>query len=243
MNIGCCTTSEKFELLNKLPQPVIQSVMNDFKNTALHKCIAIHNVWGNKFSVSLPFDIEFTFNKETNEIIINQDNTSLVNNEIFYIITNKSEEYTKNPVIQISLMQFFVADSDCIMTVMPPINEMYKDMWRNIKLVSGSFNIYDWHRNMNFAFEWINYDKPLIIKKGEPIMYLQFNTPNLKESFKINKIPLEGEVKKSYLRCTGARGLIKNNTQELLDNNRVIRPDKLMSKCPYSKFKRLFKKF
>ena len=242
MDIGCCITNKNFELINKLPVPVIQSVMKDFNNTPLQKCLGVHNIWSNKFSISLPYDIEFTYEKESKRVIIQEDNTTINTEALYPILVNDINNYTKYPVIQISLEQFIISDSDCIMTVTPPINEMNKDIWRNIKLVSGSLNIYDWHRNMSFAFEWINHDVPLIIKKGEPIMYVQFNTPNLKESFTMNRIPFEGKVKESYLRCSGARDVIKTNTQELLDSNRIIRPDKLMSKCPYSKFKRLFKK-
>tara|TARA_R110000824_G_C15033684_1_gene659656 strand:- start:88 stop:822 length:735 start_codon:yes stop_codon:yes gene_type:complete len=243
MKIGYCTVNPSFELINKLPQPVLKSVMHDYKNMDVGKCPAVHNIWNNKFSISLPYDIELTYEEKDKRVIIQEDNSSIdTNTFLSAIIINDPKDYTKYPVIQLSLEQFFIADSDCMMTVIPPINEVYKDMWRNIKFVSGSFNIYDWQRNLNFAFEWLNPDKPLIIKKDEPIMYVQFNTPNLKESFTIERIPFKGAVKESFLRCRGARGVIKNNTQELMDYNRIFRPDKLMSKCPYSKFKRLFKK-
>ena len=244
MDIGFCVSNGNYELLYKSPEPVIKSVQNNYKpDSLLRLCLGVNNLWKNTYSISLPFDLKIQYDSDKKQVVIHEDNTTIETPQFMEILNNKTVNYTEHPVIQISLEQFFVADSSCNITMLPPINEMHKDLWRDIRLICGQFNIFDWQRNLNFSFEWLSPDKPIIIKKGEPICYIQFNSPNLSETFNIKKVPFEGALKKQYNSCQGSRFVIKSNTQDLIDYNREQRPDKLIgSKCPYTKFKNLFNK-
>jgi len=244
MDIGHCLSNEHYELLYKSPEPVIKSVQKNYPSDSLLKlCLGVNNLWKNMYSISLPFTVKISYNKDNNQIIIYEED-STVETQAFSQILNPIEvNDNSHPIIQISLEQFFVSDSSCNLSVLPPINEMHKDMWREIRLICGQFNIFDWQRNLNFSFEWFSPEKPLTIKKGEPICYVQFNSPNLDESFNIKKIPFDGALKDQYNKCKGSRFVIKSNTQELLDYNRENRPDELVgSKCPYTKFKKWLKR-
>ena len=108
-------------------------------------------------------------------------------------------------------------------------------MWQYIRLISGKMNIYDWHRDVNFAFEWLDKTKEITIKKGETVAYVIFNSEKLDEKFNIIKLDMDGEIKKSYTRCVFSRKIIKRGTRYLLLRNRKQRPKRIVTdgKCPY----------
>ena len=122
------------------------------------------------------------------------------------------------------------------MTTIPPIFHMQKnpDLWNNIRMVAGKFNIYDWQRPLSYAIEWFDTSKDLIIKTGQPLFYIMFNSEKLDDNFELKYM----ETKKLYDlidKCIIARSSFKSKTRRLLHKNRGERDPNMVSKCPFHK--------
>ena len=76
-----------------------------------------------------------------------------------------------NPVIQIKLPYVFFADVPVTIQQFPAIYEM-KKIPGNI--IPGEFDIHAWQRSISWAMEWKDTAQPLIIKRGEPLCYVNF---------------------------------------------------------------------
>jgi hypothetical protein len=237
MNIGWTTIEDGFDLLFEKPSKVSERVAEEYDNTILQHCLGVNDLWKNIFSVKLPFDLKITYDEKSQKVLIDEDFTDVDVNAMISIITNDTNAYTKNPIIQIALLQFLSTDKQCLLTVMPPIFELDKNpMWQYIRLISGTLNTYDWHRDINFSFEWLDTSKPIIIKKDTPILYLKFNSENLNESFTMKRLKFDGKIKESYTRCVKSRDFIKRNTRWLLKRNKDMRPKHIVdTECPFSK--------
>ena len=79
------------------------------------------------------------------------------------------------PVLQISIPFCFVCDETCYLNQLPPY--LSQSFVRFPALViSGRFPTDIWPRGLNLALEWVDFDRDLEIRRGEPLCYLLFET-------------------------------------------------------------------
>ena len=72
MDIGHCISNESYELLYKSPEPVIKSVQKNYPPDSLLKlCLGVNNIWKNMYSISLPFTVKISYNKNNNHTLTN----------------------------------------------------------------------------------------------------------------------------------------------------------------------------
>tara|TARA_B110000495_G_C22984944_1_gene579389 strand:- start:78 stop:812 length:735 start_codon:yes stop_codon:yes gene_type:complete len=240
MNIGWTIVDSESDLLYEEPEKIYKKVIDEYSaGSDIQNCLGVNDLWKNVFSLKLPFDLKISYDDTLQKVIIDEEYTSINTDKLISLIINDVNAYTKHPIIQIELKQIFSSDKQCLLTVMPPIFELDSNpMWQYIRLFSGTMNIYDWHRNVNFSFEWLDTSKPIIIKKDTPISYVKFNSKKLDDTFNIKRLEFDGDIKKSYNRCIGSRNIIKRGTRFLLKRNKELRPKHIVgSECPFSKIK------
>jgi hypothetical protein len=81
----------------------------------------------------------------------------------------------------------FVPDEDCTLEILPA-NMHNTELLQNVRVIPGKFNAYKWTRVVDFAFEVIDETKPLVLKRGDPLFYVRFETANN------SKVTLEHQV-------------------------------------------------
>ena len=79
------------------------------------------------------------------------------------------------PVIQVRLPYIFLADEPVYMAQMPPFYHRPTNPLPGV-MIGGRFPINVWPRTLSWALEWHEIDQPLVLKRGEPMFYLQFET-------------------------------------------------------------------
>lgn len=86
----------------------------------------------------------------------------------------------ENPVFQLSLNLFFISDEPCSVQLMPPFLSPTFRSWPGT-LICGRFPITNWPRPLNAALEWQATDQDWVVKRGEPIAYVQpiYDDPNV----------------------------------------------------------------
>jgi hypothetical protein len=89
---------------------------------------------------------------------------------------------TANPIVALSNSFVFVSDHDVYIEMLPPFNDIDK-AWR---LIPGSFNIGNWYRPFITTFEML--ENEIHIPRGQPMAYVKFRTPNIKDKIKLVKI-------------------------------------------------------
>jgi len=81
----------------------------------------------------------------------------------------------ERPVILMALPYIFVADEPVMLCQLPPQGHYRPDPLPGLTL-GGRVPIHIWPRSIHWAFEWHEPDKPLILKRGEPLFSLLFET-------------------------------------------------------------------
>ena len=128
-----------------------------------HKCPAWAHKAKREFTAFSPRDV--TLNIDFDNETINSPNTNI--REYLEPIQN----WQKTGTFQLHLMKFYiwtdtpnvwVEQKDCGLT-------SYQN---NLTLVGGWWNLSDWSRLATFAFDVVDKSKPVVIKRGDPLLSL-----------------------------------------------------------------------
>lgn len=144
------------------------------------------------------------------------------------LVVSPQEEWRhpSRPIIQISTPFVFVSDEPIYVNQFPPFLHYSKNPLPGLQ-ICGRFPIDVWPRKHMWAFEWHDLDRDLILKRGEPLFYVRF------ESTKPDSIVRLVEAERtpallSYIdQITDVTNYV-NQSFQLFDTARERRPKNLL---------------
>ena len=146
------------------------------------RCPAVTNLDSRFFCVSCPYDLKLGFQRgeDGSPEILNLlgDKSPVRTGRLSQLIdvTSPGEwRDPERPMFQIKLPYIFVADEPVYLSQVPPFGHYRPEPLPGL-MISGRFPIHVWPRPLMWAFEWHDISNPLILKRGEPLFYLQFET-------------------------------------------------------------------
>ena len=162
--------------------PIIRQTELIDKTYSYTNCPVFNHQSNRTFVISSPIDFSFsikrTINSTNNELIvdINIDNP-LQKDFLQYTLEDFASPL---PVFQLKIPKFlfWTYEDDVWLNLFDHPITSYSN---NLIAVGGWFNLSNWTRTSSFAFTVIDEDKPITIKKGDPICRLSFIYPNLNE--------------------------------------------------------------
>lgn len=166
---------------------------NSFKNIennydTWYKCRGYMELSKNTYVLRSPFDI--------NARIVDGKFYSEYNEDSLKYLSIKDESMLNQHTINLSANWIFWCDEDITITTINPYLEKFKfDGF----YVPGSFNINKWFRPVESAFQLINNENKFIIKKGDPLIYIKFNTD---KKVILNKFKFNYNLHESVYKCT-----------------------------------------
>jgi hypothetical protein len=135
-------------------------------------------------------------------------------------------DYDK-PVLQMRLGYVFFADEPVTIQQLPLIHD---NTYSPVRTVTGEFDIHAWQRAINWGFEWRDTDKPLIVKRGDPISNIKFivhRDPT--EAVDLVKLRMSPQIENAIYRTSSTPAFIKNSFK-LFEKARLTRPKKFITK-------------
>jgi len=177
------------------PIEPLSKILATNSKTKFGKCPCIWDAYAQLFLIRSPIDIEIgldgggdLYGKPEHF-----EDTELYQS-FFDNMASGSWRDPSQPITQIKLKIGFASDDpDTHLTILPPFLHP-EAMNPLMRIVPGKLNIYDWpYRNMNMAFEWQDVTKKIIIKRGDPLGYVQLSHPDQNAKFIM--------VESSYDKC------------------------------------------
>jgi hypothetical protein len=110
------------------------------------------------------------------------------------------------PLLQLTLPYVFFSDVPVYINQVDPTNTKSSKNWA---LVQGRFNIYDWHRPINWSVEWVETTNDLIVRRGDPLFQLIFETNSPESSVEFIYQDMTDKLRKSVDASTGVTQLVK----------------------------------
>lgn len=200
---------------------VIEPVrLSDFQtNLGVYKhCPAFSNYINQTYVLKSPFDLELSY--ENAKVIVT--NSSLDRSEYE---NNLTVNLDNRPVVQLELHVGLVSDKPCFVEI---FGSFFNEDTKNepFRVIPGTYDIFSWQRFLNFAFEWIYTQDKVVIKRGQPLLYLRFRGENLNEKFQMIRIEMTDDLFASIKRCQSSKLFLKGKSWSLIPVNRLLRKKK-----------------
>jgi hypothetical protein len=215
------------------PEPAI---LSSDKKFSYYECPAWSHKAKRTFTIRSPIDFKFTFDLSQLE----------TNGKVFIdspLLSEKSYQQLTYPTFE-QPNWFLTNPNRIVMQLTAPrlicwTNE--KNIWmeqrphpktsakNNFVLVGGWFNISAWTRFLSFAFDVYDLNRPVIIKRGDPLYEICFYSNNINDKFKlINKEPPDDLKLKIH------RNVLLKSLNPFLSKKFMFGQEEKESKCPFS---------
>jgi hypothetical protein len=134
--------------------------------------------------------------------------------------------HPKRPIFQIRTPYIFLSDSPVYLSELPPFLDYRDPPWPGI-VIGGRVPIHVWPRNLNWAFEWYDVSKELLLTRGQPWFYCRFETPDPSHHIRLVEASLTPELK-TYLAGIDSVTEYVNGTFSLFATAKQRRPLRLL---------------
>ncbi len=144
------------------------------------RCPAVVQMESRYFVVSCPFDLHLGFTRDAKgkaAFVNRAGNASPIRtnklNEVLVMVNETEWRYPDRPTIQMVLPYVFIADEPVWLTQLGTFAHYRKDPLPGT-IFGGRFPISLWPRPIMWAFEWHEPERDIVLKRGEPLFYCQF---------------------------------------------------------------------
>lgn len=145
-----------------------------------------------------------------------------------YLTLSKETEwrYPDRPTIQVVTPYVFISDEPVFINQLPPFMHYLDDPWPGT-LFGGRFPIQNWPRTLMWAFEWHDISKPLVLKRGAPWFYVNFEGTTPDRTISLVEAENTPELK-SYMNSVAGAANYVNQTFSLFKTAGSRRPKQLL---------------
>lgn len=198
------------------------------------RCPAILNLESRYFEVPCPFDLNIGFTRDDKGRPVLRNlagDSSTVRagklSQLLSLVNEKEWRYPDRPVLQLKLPYLFLCDEPVYLTQLDAYLH-YRPVPLPGTIFGGRFPIHIWPRPLMWAFEWHDTSKPIILKRGEPLFYCQFEADGPDRSAQLIEAEMTPELEAYLDHITGAVNYV-NQTFALFEAAERVRPQQLLT--------------
>lgn len=103
----------------------------------------------------------------------------------------------------------------------------------NFRTIEGQYPISVWTRSTNLAFQMEDVSRPVVLKRGDPVLYISFFSGRIKDGFVLEMKKPDPEVLQTKSRAEFLKNLVPGLAWKIIAgrNEREVRE----SKCPFAR--------
>lgn len=181
------------------PQPLLKEVGKVYGHTQFWKCPAVTAMCTNTFVVHAPMDI-------TVELFAGADGAyNFRTPDITQDVVDAFFRIEVDGTLQMPPYFVMYCKEPLMVEVLPLL--FLPSAVENGTLISGTFDIGKWIRPLTFAVLPKSYEKPIVIKRGDPLYCIRF-LPKNGETVRFERVPMTHELKDVMSACTTVKSLI-----------------------------------
>lgn len=185
------------------------------------------------FIVTSPVDVEFFFNEDDKVMTLMIDNV-IVPNPWEYAEIQDNDLFLNNPTLQFNFPNYFFWTEQKNLWF-EYIDHPLTALNNNFIALGGWFNISNYPRGTSLAAQMVDKNKPLKIRKGDPLARIRFFSKNFNDGITLKKIT--------------DKNIIKSKLEEFKDNQKMVRGNSIrnkilfgtVSECPFKFLSRYWK--
>ena len=180
VTVGWFLTSDKGAVLFDAPERLGSRQVNRSHAKSAGRCPAVIQMESRYFVVNCPYDIHIGFKRDEKgkAVLVNRAGVaSPVRGsklgEIVTLVAEAEWRHADRPTVQMVLPYCFIADEPVYLTQLGCFAHYRADPLPGT-IFGGRFPVHVWPRPLMWAFEWHDVAKDIVLKRGEPLFYVQF---------------------------------------------------------------------
>jgi hypothetical protein len=201
---------------------------------SLAYCPAIIDLEAKLVEVPCPFDLHLGISVTEDSLnIVNRkgDRSGITDQTLSRLVIVAPQSHwrdPKRPIFQIRTPYTFLSDDAVYMSQLPPFLDYAASSWPGI-MVGGRIPIHVWPRALNWAFEWHDTQKDLVLERGQPWFYCRFETGVLQQNVRLVEAAMTPALKEYLAGIEGVAGYTAK-TFSLFSVAQKRRPQQLLFK-------------
>ena len=234
IDVGWLIDAEEAGLIYSAPERLDAGLAENLHPKSAARCPAVIDLEARQFVVPCPYDITLRLSTQADGSVAVSDadgDRSAVRAGVFprilTIVKAAEWRHPSRPIIQMAAPYRFTSDEPVYMPQLPPFLS-YGASARPGIMLAGRMPVHIWPRILSFAFEWHDASKPLVLRRGEPWFYVQFEGED--PSRRVRLVEAEMTVPlQTYIRgMTGVVGYVRR-TAPLFRVAASRRPERLLT--------------
>ena len=233
VTVGWFLTEDKGALLYEPPERLMFRQTNKAHAKSASRCPAVIQLESRYFVVKCPFDLHIGFGRDDKgkPVLINRAGAaspvrSSKLNQVLTLVNEVEWRYPDRPTLQLSLPYCFIADEPVYLTQLGTFAHYRRDSLPGT-IFGGRFPVSVWPRPLMWAFEWHEPERDLILKRGEPLFYVQFEATGPERPVQLVEAVKTPELLVYLEKISGVVNYV-NQTFGLFKAAEAIRPAKLL---------------
>jgi hypothetical protein len=231
--VGWFRTTDKNAVLYDPPERVSFRQTNRVHAKSAARCPSVIQLESRYFMVKCPFDLQIGFARDDKgrAVLVNRAGAaspvrSSKINEILTLVNESEWRYPDRPTVQMILPYCFIADEMVYVTQLSAFMHYRKDPLPGT-IFGGRFPVSVWPRPLMWAFEWHEPEKDLVLRRGEPLFYCQFEGMDPSRPVQLVEAERTAELA-AYMEAVGGAVNYVNQTFSLFKAAEAMRPKKLL---------------
>jgi hypothetical protein len=180
VTVGWFLTQDKGAVLFDPPYRLASRDTQKTHAKSAARCPAVIQMESRYFVVNSPYDIRIGFTRDAKgkAVLVNRaGGASPVRagklNELLSLVNEAEWRYPDRPTVQMALPYCFIADEPVWLTQLGCFAHYRADPLPGT-IFGGRFPVHIWPRPLMWAFEWHDIEKDIVLRRGEPLFYVQF---------------------------------------------------------------------
>lgn len=230
--VGWLTQTERTSVIWDKPTPFRLDNAKNTVSKSVSQCPAVLDFDRRYFVVTSPIDLHLRLSITNGELGITNllyDKSPVRPEALSQIVVFQPQaewRHPNRPVLQMMTAHLFVSDDPLFINQFPPFLHYNANARPGVQ-INGRFPIDIWPRALQWAFEWHDMSKDLILKRGEPLFYVQFEGPDPTAAVRLVEAQRTAELMSYVDSITGVTEYV-SQTYSLFKNARERRPEKLL---------------
>jgi hypothetical protein len=214
------------------PKPVRPEPFKNSSAKSVTQCPAVLDFDKRYFVIECPIDLHMRLSMKDGEIGITNmlwDKSPIRPEALQKMVFFQPQgewRHPDRPVMQLMTNYVFVSDDPLYVNQYPPFLH-YNPVLRPGVQISGRFPVDIWTRGLQWAFEWHDTSKDLILKRGEPLFYVGFDGPDPTAPIRLVEAERTPELMAHIESLSGISGWV-TQTYSLFKTARERRPERLL---------------
>lgn len=234
VTVGWFLAQDKGAVLYDPPERVQVRQTNRTHAKSAARCPAVIQMESRFFMVKCPFDLHIGFGRDDKgkAHLINRPGaaSSIRSGKLGEVLTlvNEAEwRFPDRPTVQLHLPYCFIADELVYLTQLDAFAHYRKQPLPGT-IFGGRFPMNLWPRPLMWAFEWHEPEKDLILRRGDPLFYVQFEAEGPDRPVQLVEAERTPELAAYMEKVSGVVNYV-GQTFGLMKQAEAMRPPKLLT--------------